>query len=59
MSYLPKNHTNKVFGVGFDIKIKNGTYLFLRHSNYKIFDKNFSATNINASETTIEFKINF
>tara|TARA_B000000532_G_scaffold244193_1_gene242933 strand:+ start:1817 stop:3835 length:2019 start_codon:yes stop_codon:yes gene_type:complete len=59
MSYLPKNHTNKVFGVGFDIKIKNGTYLFLRHSNYKIFDKNFSATNINASETTIELKINF
>ena len=59
MSYSPKNHTNKVLGLGFDIKIKNGTYLFFRHSNYKIWDKNFRATNIKASETTIELKINF
>ena len=36
ISYLPKITLTK-FTRGFDIKIKNGTYLFLRHSNYKIF----------------------
>ena len=46
MSYSPKNHTNKVLGLGFDIKIKNGTYLFFRHSNYKIWDKEFQRLQI-------------
>jgi len=39
--------------------LNEGAYLFLRHSNFHYYDKNFSATNIKGSETTLELKINF
>ena len=44
---------------GFDIKLNEGAYLFLRHAAFHYYDKNFSATNIKGSESTIELKINF
>ena len=58
-SYKPRNQFGNLLGIGFDIKLNNGAYLFLRHSAFNYFDKNFSATNIKGTETTIELKINF
>ena len=58
-SYKPKNQFGTIIGGGLDVKIKNGAYLFLRHSYFKYYDKNFSATDIKGTESTIELKINF
>ena len=58
-SFKPRDQFGNIIGFGFDIKLNEGTYLFLRHSNFHYYDKNFSATNIKGSETTLELKINF
>ncbi len=58
-SFKPRNQFGNFVGFGFDIKINEGAYLFLRHSAFHYYDKNFSATNIKGSESTIELKINF
>ena len=33
--------------------------IFLRHSFFHFYDKNFSATNVKGTESTVELKINF
>ena len=58
-SFKPRDQFGNLIGFGFDIKLNEGAYLFLRHSNFHYYDKNFSATNIKGSETTLELKINF
>ena len=58
-SYKPRDQFGNLLGFGFDIKLNEGAYLFLRHSAFHYYDKNFSATNIKGSESTIELKINF
>jgi hypothetical protein len=58
-SFKPRDQFGNILGFGFDIKLNEGAYLFLRHSNFHYYDKNFSATNIKGSETTLELKINF
>jgi hypothetical protein len=58
-SFKPRDQFGNVVGFGFDIKLNEGAYLFLRHSAFHYYDKNFSATNIKGSESTIELKINF
>lgn len=58
-TYKPRNQYGEMFGFGFDIKLREGAYLFLRHSDYHYYDKHFTATNIKGSESTIELKINF
>ena len=58
-SFKARNQFGNIVGFGFDIKLNEGAYLFLRHSNFHYYDKNFSATNIKGSETTLELKINF
>jgi len=58
-SYKPRDQFGNLLGFGFDIKLNEGAYLFLRHAAFHYYDKNFSATNIKGSESTIELKINF
>ena len=58
-SFKPRDQFGNIIGFGFDVKLNEGAYLFLRHSNFHYYDKNFSATNIKGSETTLELKINF
>jgi len=58
-SFKARNQFGNIVGFGFDIRLNEGAYLFLRHSNFHYYDKNFSATNIKGSETTLELKINF
>ena len=58
-SFKPRNQIGNIFGFGVDIKLLNGAYLFLRHSQFSFEDKNFAETNIRGSESTIELKINF
>ena len=58
-SYKPRNQFGDLLGFGFDIKLNDGAYLFLRHAAFHYYDKNFSATNIKGTETTLELKINF
>ena len=58
-SFKPRNQFGNFIGFGFDIKLNDGAYLFLRHSAFHFYDKNFEATNIKGSESTIELKINF
>ena len=58
-SMKPRDQYGNIFGAGIDIKLNTGTYLFLRHSYFHFYDKNFSATNIKGTESTIELKINF
>ena len=58
-SFRPRNQFGNFIGFGFDIKLNDGAYLFLRHSAFHFYDKNFVATNIKGSESTIELKINF
>ena len=58
-SFKARNQFGNIVGFGFDVKLNEGAYLFLRHSNFHYYDKNFSATNIKGSETTLELKINF
>jgi hypothetical protein len=58
-SFKPRDQFGNVVGFGFDIKLNDGAYLFLRHSAFHYYDKNFSATNIKGSESTLELKINF
>ena len=58
-SFKARDQFGNILGFGFDIKLNEGAYLFLRHSNFHYYDKNFSATNIKGSETTLELKINF
>ena len=58
-SFKPRNQFGNFLGFGFDIKLNDGAYLFLRHAAFHYFDKNFSATNIKGTETTLELKINF
>ena len=58
-SFKPRDQFGNIIGFGFDIKLNEGAYLFLRHSNFYYYDKNFSATNIKGSESTLELKINF
>ena len=58
-SYKPRDQFGNLVGFGFDIKLNNGAYLFLRHAVFHYYDKNFSATNIKGSESTLELKINF
>ena len=58
-SFKPRDQFGNIIGFGFDIKLNEGAYLFLRHSNFHYYDKNFSATNIKGSESTLELKINF
>jgi len=58
-SLLPRNQIGLLYGFGFDIKIRDGAFLFLRHTQFKFNDKNFAETNIKGSETTLELKINF
>ena len=58
-SFKPRDQFGNFLGFGFDIKLNEGAYLFLRHSAFHYYDKNFSATNIKGSESTIELKINF
>ena len=57
-SYKPRNQTGVVNGFGFDIKLNDGAFLFLRHSQFSFKDKNFAETNIKGSETNLEIKIN-
>ena len=57
-SYKARNQTGQIFGLGFDIKLNDGAFLFLRHSQFKFNDKNYAETNIKGSETTLEIKIN-
>ena len=40
-SFKPRNQFGNLLGVGFDIKLNNGAYLFLRHSNLIILIKTF------------------
>ena len=58
-SYKPRNQFGNFLGFGFDVKLNEGAYLFLRHAAFHYYDKSFSATNIKGSESTIELKINF
>ena len=58
-SFKSRDQYGKIIGAGIDIKLNDGAYLFLRHSYFHFFDKNFSATNIKGSESTFELKINF
>ena len=58
-SYKPRDQFGNFIGFGFDIKLNEGAYLFLRHAAFHFYDKNFEATNIKGSESTIELKINF
>ncbi|MBT4478419.1 MAG: hypothetical protein HOC66_03320 [Flavobacteriales bacterium] len=58
-SYKPRNQFGDLLGFGFDIKLNDGAYLFLRHAAFHYYDNNFSATNIKGTETTLELKINF
>ena len=58
-SFKPRNQFGNFIGFGFDIKLNEGAYLFLRHAAFHYYDKNFSATSIKGSESTIELKINF
>jgi len=58
-SFNPRDQFGNVVGFGFDIKLNDGAYLFLRHSAFHYYDNNFSATNIKGSESTLELKINF
>jgi hypothetical protein len=58
-SYKPRNQKGNLFGFGFDVKIRDGAFLFLRHTQFKFKDKNFAETNIKGSETSLEIKINF
>jgi hypothetical protein len=58
-SFKPRDQFGNVVGFGFDIKLNEGAYLFLRHAAFHYYDKNFSATNIKGSESTLELKINF
>ena len=58
-SYKPRNQFGDLLGFGFDIKLNDAAYLFLRHAAFHYYDKNFSATNIKGTETTLELKINF
>lgn len=58
-SYKPRNQFGDLLGFGFDIKLNDGAYLFLRHAAFHYYDKNFLATNIKGTETTLELKINF
>jgi hypothetical protein len=58
-SFKPRDQFGNIVGFGFDIKLNDGAYLFLRHSAFHYYDKNFSATNIKGSESTLELKINF
>ena len=58
-SFKPRDQFGNLLGFGFDIKLNEGAYLFLRHAAFHYYDKNFSATNIKGSESTIELKINF
>ena len=58
-SYKPRDQTGQIFGLGIDVQLNDGAFLFLRHSRFSFKDKNFIETNIKGSETTIELKINF
>ena len=58
-SFKPRDQFGNFIGFGFDIKLNEGAYLFLRHAAFHYYDKNFSATNIKGSESTLELKINF
>ncbi|MBT4217571.1 MAG: hypothetical protein HOE25_03270, partial [Flavobacteriales bacterium] len=58
-SYKPRNQFGDLLGFGFDIKLNDAAYLFLRHAAFHYYDNNFSATNIKGTETTLELKINF
>jgi len=58
-SFKPRNQFGNFLGFGFDIKLNDGAYLFLRHAAFHYYDKNFLATNIKGTETTLELKINF
>ena len=58
-SLKPRDQYGQIIGGGVDIKLKSGAYLFLRHSYFHFYDKNFSATNIKGTESTVELKINF
>ena len=58
-SFKPRDQFGNLVGFGFDIKLNDGAYLFLRHAAFHYYDKNFSATNIKGSESTLELKINF
>ena len=58
-SLKPRDQYGQIIGGGVDIKLKSGAYLFFRHSFFHFYDKNFSATNIKGTESTVELKINF
>ena len=58
-SFKPRDQFGNLLGFGFDIKLNEGAYLFLRHAAFHYYDNNFSATNIRGTETTLELKINF
>ena len=58
-SLKARNQFGQIIGLGFDIQVSDGAFLFLRHSRFSFEDKNFAETNIKGSETTIELKINF
>lgn len=58
-SMKPRDQYGKQLGVGLNLKLNDGAYLYLRHTAYHYYDLNFSATNIKGSESTLELKINF
>ncbi len=58
-TFKARNQYGQILGLGLDIMIGEGAFLFLRHSQFSFKDKNFIETNIKGSETTIELKINF
>jgi phage-related protein len=58
-SLRARNQFGRIFGLGLDVQVSEGAFLFLRHSRFSFEDKNFAETNIKGSETTIELKINF
>tara|TARA_B100001758_G_scaffold243714_1_gene253875 strand:- start:487 stop:2112 length:1626 start_codon:yes stop_codon:yes gene_type:complete len=58
-SLKARNQYGQIFGLGLDIQVNDGAFLFLRHSRFSFEDKSFVETNIKGSETTVELKINF
>ena len=58
-SLKARNQFGQIIGLGFDIQVSDGAFLFLRHSRFSFEDKNFAETNIKGSETTRVLKINF
>lgn len=58
-SGMPRDQSNRLFGVGFDYKVGDQAMIFVRQNFYKFSDPNFSYNQLQGTETMLEFKINF